>query len=123
MAHVFHSPLAVQNELPFLLQGQDIKPSSGLGSNASTSKAVAPRAIIVGAWFSRHELDEMRLLEGSNDIPWLYPATSKMAQTGLGALLGKDFMTSIIERAKATMIQHGLVEGKEGEVKPGVWEF
>ena len=65
----------------------------------------------------------MRLLEGSKDIPWLYPAASKMAQTGLGALFGKDFMTSIIERAKVTMKQHGLVEGKEGEVTPDVWEF
>lgn len=65
----------------------------------------------------------MRLLEGSKDVPWLYPATSKMAQTGFGALFGKDFMTSIIERAKATMKQNGLVEGKEDEVRPGVWEF
>jgi hypothetical protein len=65
----------------------------------------------------------MRLLEGSKDVPWLYPAASKMAQTGLGALVGKDFMTSIIERAKATMKKNGLVEGTEGELKPDVWEF
>jgi hypothetical protein len=123
VAHVFHTPLAVQNELPFLLKGQDIQPSSGLGSNANTSKPVVPKAIIVGAGFSRKELDEMRLLEGSKDVPWLYPAASKMAQTGLGALVGKDFMTSIIERAKATMKKNGLVEGEEREVKPDVWEF
>ena len=123
MAHVFHTPLAVQNELPFLLKGQDIKPSSGLGSNANTSKTVAPKAVIVGAGFSRQELDEMRLLEGSKDVPWLYPATSNMAQTGLGVLIGKDFMTSIVERATGTMKKNGLVEGKEGEVKPDVWGF
>jgi hypothetical protein len=123
VAHVFHSPLAVQNELPFLLKGQDVKPSSGLGSNVNTTKPVAPKAIIVGAGFSRQELDEMRLLEGCKDVPWLYPAASKMAQTGLGAVFGKDFMTSIIERAKTTMQKHGLVEGKEGEVKPDVWDF
>ena len=46
-----------------------------------------------------------------------------MAQTGLGAMLGKDFITSIIERSKATMKENGLVEGKEGTVKPDVWGF
>lgn len=123
MSHVFHSTDAVRNELPLLLQGQDIKPSSGLGSNASSSKSVAPRAVIVGAGFSRSELDEMRLFPGCKDLPWLYPAGYKMAQTGLGAMLGKDFMTSIIERSKATMKDNGLVEGKEEEVRPDVWGF
>lgn len=123
MSHVFHTPVAVQQELPFLLKGQDIKPSSNLGSNASGNNIVAPKAIIVGAGFSRQELDEMRLLEGCKDLPWLYPSPSKMAQTGLGAVFGKDFMTSIIERAKVTMMQNGLVEGNEGAVKPDVWGF
>jgi len=113
----------VQNELPHLLKGQNIKPSSGLGSNANASQAEAPRAIIVGAGFSRQELDEMRMLEGCKSIPFLYPSPSKMAQTGLGAVFGKDFMTSIIERAKATMKQNGLVEGREAEVRPDVWGF
>lgn len=122
VAHVFHDTLAVQNELPFLLQGQDVKPSSGLGSNAS-GKSTAPKAIIVGAGFSRKELDEMRLLQGCRDLPWLFPAAYKMAGTGLSVALGKDFMTSIIERSKATLKQNGLVEGKEGEVKPDVWSF
>ena len=123
MSHVFHSTDAVRNELPLLLQGQDIKPSSDLGSNASSSKSVAPRAVIVGAGFSRSELDEMRLLHGCKDLPWLYPAAYKMAQTGFGAIFGKDFMTSIIERSKATMKENGLVEGKEEKVKPDVWDF
>jgi hypothetical protein len=113
---VFHSTDAVQKELP-------VKPSSGLGSNANASKSVAPKAIIVGAGFSRKELDEMRLYEGCKNLPWLYPAGYKMAQTGLSAMFGKDFMTSIIERSKATMKENGLVEGKEGEVKPDVWGF
>jgi hypothetical protein len=113
----------VRDELPLLLQGQDIKPSSGLGSNAGSSKSVAPKAIIVGAGFSRTELDEMRLLQGCKDLPWLYPAGYKMAQTGLGAMFGKDFMTSIVERSKATMKENGLVEGKEEKVKPDIWGF
>jgi hypothetical protein len=120
---VFHSTDAVQKELPLLLKGEDVKPSSGLGSNANASKSIAPKAIIVGAGFSRKELDEMRLYEGCKDLPWLYPAGYKMAQTGLSAVFGKDFMTSIIERSKATMKEHGLVEGKEGGVKPDVWGF
>ncbi|GAB7332550.1 hypothetical protein MBLNU13_g04332t1 [Cladosporium sp. NU13] len=123
VSHVFHSTDAVRNELPLLLQGQDIKPSSGLGSNASSSESVAPRAVVVGAGFSRSELDEMRLFPGCKDLPWLYPAGYKMAQTGLGALFGKDFMTSIIERSKATMKENDLVEGKEQKVKPDVWDF
>lgn len=65
----------------------------------------------------------MRMLEGCKSIPFLYPSPGKMAQTGLGAVFGKDFMTSIIERAKATMKQNGLVEGREGEVRPDVWGF
>ena len=113
----------MRNELPLLLQGQDIKPSSGLGGNASNSKSVAPKAVIVGAGFSRTELDEMRLFPGCKDLPWLYPAGYKMAQTGLGAMFGKDFMTSIIERSKATMKENGLVKGKEENVKPDVWGF
>ena len=100
-----------------------MKPSSGLGSNASSSKSVVPRAILVGTGLSRSELDEMRLLEGCRDLPWLYPAGYKMAQTGLGAMFGKDFMTSIIERSKAAMKENGLVEDKEEKVKPDVWGF
>jgi hypothetical protein len=46
-----------------------------------------------------------------------------MAQTGLGAMFGKDFMTSIVERSKATMKENGLVEGKEEKVKPDIWGF
>lgn len=65
----------------------------------------------------------MRELEGCKDLPWLYPSPSKMAQTGLGTVFGKDFMTSIIERSKATMQQNGLVPGDEGQVKPDVWGF
>jgi len=123
VSHVFHSTDAVRNELPLLLQGQNIKPSSGLGRNATSDKAAAPRAIIVGAGFSRTELDEMRKFDGCKDLPWLYPAGYKMAQTGLSAMFGKDFMASIIERSKSTMKENGLVEGKEGEVKPDVWGF
>ncbi|KAM0712521.1 hypothetical protein Q7P37_011618 [Cladosporium fusiforme] len=115
VVHVFHTPLAVQTELPPLLLGKNIKPSSNLGSNATSNQAEAPKAIIVGAGFSRQELDVMRMLEGCETLPWLYPSPAKMAQTGLGAVFGKDFMTSIIERAKSAMVQNGLVEGREGE--------
>lgn len=77
----------------------------------------------MGAGFSRTEVDEMRLFPGCKDLPWLYPAGYKMAQTGLGAMFARDFMTSIIQRAKATMKENGLVEANEERVKPDVWGF
>nr|OQO30552.1 hypothetical protein B0A51_01178 [Rachicladosporium sp. CCFEE 5018] len=123
VTHVFTSVGAVSHELPALLKGQSIKPSSGLGSNCHSEKSQAPRAIIVGAGFSRSELDEMRKFEGCKDIPWLYPDPTKMAGTGFRALFGGDFMTSVVNRAKSTMREHGLEEGKEDQVKPDVWGF
>lgn len=109
--------------MPLLLRGEHIKPSSGLGTNANATQSVAPKAVIVGAGFSKEELDEMRQMQGCKNLPWLYPSPLKMAGTGFSALVGKDFMASVIERSKATMKQNGLVEGKEGRVKPDVWGF
>ena len=65
----------------------------------------------------------MLKLEGAAEIPWLYPSALKMAQTGASTMFGGDFMSSIVNRAKSTMREHGLVEGKEGSVRPGVWDF
>lgn len=123
VSHVFHHPSAVSSELPGLLRGDAVKPSSDLGTNASADKTIAPKAVIVGAGFSRSELDQMLKLEGAGSIPWLYPSALKMAQTGASTLFGGDFMSSIVNRAKSTMREHGLVEGKEESVKPGVWDF
>jgi hypothetical protein len=123
VSHVFHTPQAVAAELPSLLKGQTVKPSSGLGKNAESEKSQAPKAIVVGAGFSRSELGEMRELEGAKSVPWLYPDMTKMAGTGVRTLFGGDFMTSIVNRAKSSMQSHGLVEGKESEVKPEVWGF
>lgn len=109
--------------MPLLLRGENVKPSSGLGTNAGASQSVAPKAVIVGAGFSKEELDEMRQMQGCEDLPWLYPSPIKSAGTGFSALVGKDFMASVVERSKATMKQNGLVEGKEGQVKPDVWGF
>lgn len=100
-----------------------IKPSSNLGTNASADKTIAPKAIIVGAGFSRSELDQMLKLDGAKEIPWLYPSALKMAQTGASTMFGGDFMSSIVNRAKSTMREHGLVEGQEDSVRPSVWDF
>jgi len=123
VTHVFHNPSAVSSELPGLLRGDDIKPSSNLGTNASSDRKVAPKAIIVGAGFSRSELDQMLQLEGADKLPWLYPSKLGMVQTGAGTLIGGDFMSSVVNRAKSVMKSHGLVEGREESVKPGVWDF
>lgn len=64
----------------------------------------------------------MRALEGCGALPWLYPDASKMARTGLGVVVGKDFMTSVVERAVGVLRANGLgEEGREGE--GGVWGF
>jgi len=114
----------VKEELPTLLHGESLKPRSNLGTNAQASKTVAPKAIVVGAGFSRAELDDMRKCEGGDSIPWLYPEMMQsVMKTGTHVLTGGNFMDSIVSRAKETMKKNGLVEGKEDQVKPDVWGF
>ncbi|GAB7364108.1 hypothetical protein MBLNU230_g4660t1 [Neophaeotheca triangularis] len=124
ITHVFHTPSAVKSELPSLIANLPTKPSSGLGSNAENAISKPPRAIIVGAGFSRAELDDMKTCAGGGSVPWLYPDTLKMAATPLHAMAEGGVIGHIADRAKTVLREKGLVEGSEGEGRGGeVWTF
>lgn len=59
-------------------------------------------------------------------VPWLYPSAFKRAasQQARGNL-GPPPMEVVIARAKETMKEKGLVEGKENEVQGAgeLWEY
>ena len=97
-----------------------MKPQSGLGTNAESEKIQAPKAIIVGAGFSKEELEDVRGCDGGDTVPWLYPDPVKSA----GSMIrGPWLLSHIATRAKQCMQSNGLVEGKENEVRPTVWRF
>ena len=120
VTHHFQSTSAVHQELPPLLSGSTIRPSSGVGSNAESDEVKIPRAIVVGAGFSRSELDEMRQIEGAQDLPWLYPDPLKSAASMLS---GPFLMSVIVKRAKSCLKSNGLEDSKESTTEPGVWGF
>jgi hypothetical protein len=122
VVHVWHDVATAKSELTALLNGEHVRPLSGLGSNTDATTPTTPRAIIVGAGFTRSELDEMRNILNGDSVPWLYPGVVGMASTAMAAMRG-NFMESIVNRAKSTMKKNGLVEGNEGSVKPDVWIF
>lgn len=120
VVHAIHSTQTGKRELPALLRGDKFSPESDLGSNAKSGRQQVPKAIIVGAGFSREELEEMRSTEGGKSVPWLYPDPSKAVWS---MLRGPFFMSHIVKRAKNCMGEHGLAAGKEGQVVPDVWGF
>ena len=119
VVHHFPSADAARKELPPLFRGENVKPSSGVGSNVDSEDCKVPRAVVVGAGFSRDELDEMRTIEGADSVPWLYPDPIKSAGS---ILTGPFLMTVIVKRAKSCLQTNGVAEGKEpGDM--GVWPF
>lgn len=78
-----------------------------------------PKAIVVGAGFSESELDEMRTIEGAQNLPWLFPDPLKSAAS---TLTGPFLMKVIVSRAKGCLQSNGLVEGNTPEAK-GIWSF
>jgi hypothetical protein len=74
VVHHFQSTAAAHKELPALLRGEAFQPESGVGSDARTNEAgkhKVPRAIAVGLGFSEEEVDDMRKVEGAEQVPWL----------------------------------------------------
>lgn len=118
--HHFSSTASVHRELPALLKGTKVAPESDVGSNSESGAAV-PRAVVVGAGFSEAELDDMRKIEGGNQVPWLYPDPVKSAAS---MVTGPFLMTVIVKRVKACLKANGVVEGSEArEEERGVWSF
>ncbi|KAK5113050.1 hypothetical protein LTR62_003629 [Meristemomyces frigidus] len=114
---------AVHRELPLLLKGEAFKPKSDIGAdnekahNAHTTEGPRkPRAIMVGAGFSSEELDDMRKVEGADQVPWLFPDPLKSAGS---MLTGPFLMTVIVKRVKSCLQSHGIMEGKEGKANGG----
>jgi hypothetical protein len=86
VVHHFQSTAAARKELPALLRGEAFHPESDVGSDARSShtgERKIPRAIAVGLGFSKDEVDEMRKVEGADQVAWLYPDKLKSAASAL----------------------------------------
>ncbi|KAK3630921.1 hypothetical protein LTR56_017194 [Elasticomyces elasticus] len=114
VVHHFQSTTAAHKELPPLLRGEAFTPQSDVGTDATSDKPRIPRAIMVGAGFSRSELAEMQKIEGAQNVPWLYPDPLKSAASTLS---GPFLMTVIVKRVKSCLKSNGVVEGQETDSK------
>ena len=110
VVHHFQSTPEVFSNLPALMRGERVKPASGVGTNFKSSGEVkVPKAVFVGGGFS----------EGQT-IPWLAPDPERMGEV-MRAGGPWRMMDTIVGRVKKSAKEHGLVEGSEDEVKPGLW--
>lgn len=111
---VYHSVSAIKSELPSLLEGTNVPPRSGLGSNFEHPEStVAPKAIVVGAGFSNSEFDEVKSIAGGEKLAWLKPDERMVGSyifSSRSTMLGK-----IADRAKKVL-------GEKGS-EPGVWQY
>ncbi|KAK4952443.1 hypothetical protein LTR10_009249 [Elasticomyces elasticus] len=114
VVHHFQSTAAAHKELPPLLRGEAFTPQSDVGTDATSDKPRIPRAVMVGAGFSRSELAEMQEIEGAQNVPWLYPDPLKSAASTLS---GPFLMTVIAKRVKSCLKSNGVVEGQETDSK------
>ncbi|EMC94947.1 hypothetical protein BAUCODRAFT_25094 [Baudoinia panamericana UAMH 10762] len=120
VVHHFQSTGAVHKELPLLMSGKPFTPESDVGYESDAEKRRIPRAVMVGAGFSEAELEDMRKVEGAEKLPWLFPDALK---TAASTLSGPFLMDVIVRRVKGCLRYNGLEEGKEGDIKGGVWKF
>ncbi|KAK3659464.1 hypothetical protein LTR56_001354 [Elasticomyces elasticus] len=104
VVHHFQSTAAAHKELPPLLQGEAFTPQSDVGTDATSDKPRIPRAIMVGAGFSRSELAEMQEIEDP-------------LKSAASTLSGPFLMTVIAKRVKSCLRSNGVVEGQETDSK------
>ena len=129
-------PIAMCGKMPHLaasfstlMRGEKISsPQSSVGSNISQDRTSPeiPKAIFVGAGFTEEELQEMRLTPEGSNIPWLAPHPNRKDEAQKREQDGSpmSMMEMIVSRVKRCLREQvGLVEGKEANVKPGLYRF
>lgn len=121
VTHVIHSVPTAQEELPRILAGETLKPSSGLGSDAQSPRASKPEAVVVGAGYSVEEVQELQKISGAETVPWF---RGNPDLTNFSKFRDSIPPTShIAERAKAVMKSHEVDAAHSGAMPRGSWEF
>lgn len=105
-------------ELPAVLKGGNVKPSTGFGSNAQAAKSMPFRAIVVGGGFVLSEVEEMRTNDVLGATVMLYPSVRNISNGG-----GPPAMEDVIARVRKTFNKIGLVPGTEDDVKAGLYDY
>lgn len=126
VVHVCHSLEAGLREIPALMRGEEIKPESEMGSNATPGQHAFPKAVVVGKGFSDEEVEKLRTGEGAQSIPWLVPDDQKMTwgRIAMAAGTAGTALPGIIaDRVIQCMKEHELVPGSDKKVEAGVWGF
>ncbi|KAK4947754.1 hypothetical protein LTR10_013262 [Elasticomyces elasticus] len=107
---------AVLSEVPALLKGESVVPSSGVGSNAKGQARTDPALIILGA-FPPQELDEIKsAIEAVKPMPVFAADVTKKSPGQQGAPSIEMIQQRIVECVKAA-------EQGEGKWAPGVHMF
>lgn len=103
--HVVRSAESATTELPALLKGESVKPSSGFGSNVDASTPTSGtevKAVIVGGGYSPEEFETIKAaVDGVKPLPFVRADTSKPRPAG--APPGPPPPSEIRERVLATL--------------------
>ncbi|KAI9879113.1 MAG: hypothetical protein M1823_006873 [Watsoniomyces obsoletus] len=84
--HVVRTTDDAKSELPALLKGDSVKPSSGFGSNTDASSPTSGtevKAVIVGGGYSPDEFEAIKsAVDGTKPLPFIRADTSKPRPAG-----------------------------------------
>ena len=112
--HVVRDTQSAQTELPALLKGESVTPSSGFGSNVDNSSPTSGnevKAVIVGGGYSPEEFDAIKAaVDSVKPLPFVRADTSKPRPAG--APPGPPQPSEIRERVTKAL----------GEAKGKGWE-
>ncbi|KAI1622774.1 hypothetical protein EDD37DRAFT_611182 [Exophiala viscosa] len=114
--HGCNNTQAVLSEVPALLKGESVVPSSGVGSNAKGQARTDPALIILGP-FPPHELDEIKsAIETAKPMPVFVADITKRSPGQQGPPSIEMVQQRIMESIKAA-------DQGEGKWAPGVHMF
>ena len=116
VVHVCQNNESALHELPALLRGENVKPSSGVGSNLDSSAPKPPKALFVGGGWTGAAIEQMRGVDTvMTSIPYVHPgATFQAAQSG------PPPMEKIIAGVKKVFAEQRFPEGR---MENGVFNF
>lgn len=103
-------------------------PRTDIGSNldryTKNETPVIPQVVFLGADFNETEILDMS--SSHPDIPWLASAPERRWESKKIADANPDgprALELVASRAKACLREHGMVEGGESNVKPGLSRY
>lgn len=115
--HVCHGVEDAQSEIPRLIRGEHLIPSSGLGSNVdTTNQGRLAKAVLVGGKFSPEDIEAVRQSEEARRIPWLRADLSNVPPEGW-----PPAPEHAAERMIACLKAHGITEDSDGIGQEDIW--